>query len=231
MSAVSFAGGVALGLASGLHCIGMCGGISVLFGYSGGHGSALAASREQALLHGGRIASYVTLGALAGGLGSAALTRLDPGSAQIVLRWAAAFSLAWIGLVTAGVAPTPAFLGHTAPPGRWRTRLMRPLPMPARRIAGGLLWGLLPCGVVYGALLFAMFAGTALGGALVMLGFGLGTLPALVAAGFGFRQMQAALRARSAGKWLGGVMVVLALLSVVESPAALAAYCAHLASL
>ena len=227
-SAISLAGGAALGLASSLHCIGMCGGISLLFGHGGRGGCGVAAAGwEQALLHGGRIASYAALGALAGGLGNAALGGIDPAIGHGLLRWAAALSLGWIGLATAGLAPPPAFLGH-AMPGPWRMRLMLRLPISARRIAGGLAWGLLPCGMVYGALIFAMFAGTAFGGAMVMLGFGLGTLPALIAAGLGFARVQASLRTRGAQLWLGMLMVALALLSLVESPAALGAYCAHL---
>jgi sulfite exporter TauE/SafE len=48
-----------------------------------------------------------------------------------------------------------------------------------RDLAFGLLWGLLPCGLVYGALALSMASGTPLRGALVMLTFGLGTVPAL----------------------------------------------------
>lgn len=228
-SAISLAGGMALGLASSLHCIGMCGGISLLFGYSGAGCGVATASREQALLHGGRIASYALLGALAGGLGGAALGGVSPGGGHLLLRWAAALSLGWTGLVTAGLAPAPAFMGHAAAPGRWRTRLMMQLPPSARRIAGGLAWGLLPCGMVYGALIFALFAGTAAGGALVMLGFGMGTLPALIAVGLGFGRLQALLRTHGAEKWLGAVMILLALLSLLDSPARIGTYCAQLA--
>jgi len=215
-AAISLAGGAALGLASSLHCLGMCGGISLMLG-------GTAAGNQQALLHGGRILSYAGLGALAGGLGSAAMGGVDPGTGHALLRWSAALSLGWMGLVTAGLAPAPAFLGHAAP--RAIRALLR-LPLPARRIAGGLAWGLLPCGMVYGALLFAMFAGSALGGALVMLGFGLGTLPALVAAGLGFGRLQAMVRAR----WLGAAMVGIAALSLIDNPAALGAWCARLAN-
>jgi sulfite exporter TauE/SafE len=228
-SAISLAGGAALGLASSLHCIGMCGGIAVLFGYSPSGCGAAAAGREQALLHGGRIASYALLGAAAGSLGSAALGGIEAGSGQALLRWAAAVSLGWMGLVTAGIAPAPALLAHGAGTGRWRMRLMLHLPPPARRMAGGVLWGLLPCGMVYGALLYAMFAGTALGGALVMLGFGLGTLPALALAGLGFRSMQTALRTRGAAQLLGAAMIAIGFLSLLESPAALNAWCARIA--
>ena len=95
-SAISLAGGAALGLASSLHCIGMCGGISVLFGYSGSSGSRSSALREQAVLQGGRILSYTALGAVAGGAGTAALGGLDAATGHQLLRWAAAVSLGWI---------------------------------------------------------------------------------------------------------------------------------------
>jgi len=226
-SAINFAGGIALGLASSLHCVGMCGGISVLFGHSGSC-SVAAATRAQLLLQSGRVTSYVALGALAGGLGSTAIGSLDPGLGHQLLRWAAALSLGWIGLAMTGLIPSPAFLGH-AGPGRHVMRLMLRLPATARRVAGGLAWGLLPCGMVYGALLFAMFAGTALGGALVMLGFGLGTLPSLIAASLGLARVQAFLRVRGAKKWIGAAVTALAVVSLIHSPAALRSLCSHLA--
>jgi sulfite exporter TauE/SafE len=52
------------------------------------------------------------------------------------------------------------------------------------RYALGLIWGLVPCGLVYGVLPIALFAGSALAGCAVMLAFGVGTLPNLVAAGW-----------------------------------------------
>jgi len=53
----------------------------------------------------------------------------------------------------------------------------------ASRFGLGVLWGLTPCGLVYGVLPVAMLSGGAADGALVMLVFGLGTLPNLLAAG------------------------------------------------
>lgn len=229
MPATSLAGGFVLGLASSLHCIGMCGGVAMLLGYTHNGGTIASACQQQALLHGGRIASYAMLGAVAGGIGSTALSGMDVSSSRALLQWAAALSLGWMGLVTAGIAPAPAFLAHAAVPGHLRRRLAMHLPPSARRAASGLLWGLVPCGMVYGALLFAMFAGTALGGALVMLGFGLGTLPALALAGLGLQCVQTVLRRRSAAQWLGSFMVMIALLSVMERPGALGLWCARLA--
>lgn len=225
-SAISFAGGAALGFASSLHCIGMCGGISLLFGYTVPGAPTLAAHRAHALLHTGRIVSYAALGGLAGGIGSAAVGGLDAGTGHELLRWAGALSLGWIGLAMVGLIPSPVLLAHARLPGSAMRLLLR-MPVPIRRILGGLAWGLLPCGMVYGALLFAMFAGTASGGALVMLGFGLGTLPALLAASLGFAGMQSKLRARGAEKWLGAAVATLAVLSLVDSPAAFRSLCAH----
>ena len=47
----------------------------------------------------------------------------------------------------------------------------------------GLLWGWLPCGLVYSALVTALTSGSAWCGAALMLAFGAGTLPTLLLAG------------------------------------------------
>jgi hypothetical protein len=62
-------------------------------------------------------------------------------------------------------------------------RHLLPVQRPGQALALGLLWGWLPCGLVYSVLVSAVSAGGAWQGALVMLAFGLGTLPNLVAMG------------------------------------------------
>ena len=47
----------------------------------------------------------------------------------------------------------------------------------------GLVWGWLPCGLVYSVLIMAFSAASLSQGALVMLAFGLGTLPNLMLMG------------------------------------------------
>jgi sulfite exporter TauE/SafE len=59
-----------------------------------------------------------------------------------------------------------------------------------RMFAAGLLWGWLPCGMVYSVLATAMLSGSALAGASVMLAFGLGTLPMLAALGLAGQSMR-----------------------------------------
>ena len=219
--AVSLIGGVMLGLASSLHCIGMCGGISLLLGSPAiGRPSALFLA-DQLALQGGCVLSYAALGGLAGGIGGAALGGLDAASGHALLRWAAALSFGWVGLSLAGLMPSPAILGRLLPLRRigavtgWRVA------GPVRGIASGLVWGLLPCGMVYGALLFALFAGSAAGGAVVMLGFGLGTLPTLIGAGWGI----GALRSRIGERSFGLILVVIAAASMVEPEAGIGRLC------
>jgi uncharacterized protein len=103
-----------------------------------------------------------------------------------------------IGLLVAGgvllLAIGAALLGRAAalkrlePAGVWLWRRIAPhagrlLPPRSRKqaVAAGLLWGWIPCGMVYAALPLALVAGGPLAGALVMLAFGLGTLPNLLA--------------------------------------------------
>jgi sulfite exporter TauE/SafE len=220
---LSFAGGLLLGFASSLHCVGMCGGIALLLGRP-----AAASPRpliEPLALHAGRITAYMALGGLAGTVGSAALGGLDGVLAHQLLRWAAAMTLAWVGLSTMGLMPSPALIGHAVQARLPRPALALRLPGELRGYAAGLGWGLMPCGMVYGALLYAMFAGSLPGGMLVMAGFGLGTLPALLAVSSGSAALSALAR-RPAVRWIAGVVILLlAGLSLLPGEASLLAYC------
>jgi sulfite exporter TauE/SafE len=180
-----------LGLLGSLgHCVGMCGPITLLLG----RGRALAGP-QLALAHLGRITTYALLGAGVGLLGLAArgphgghahgvvapagLTLAQGGLALLVAAAALYQALALLGR-----APSPELLlaGLTR---RWGRAMRRSGGEgPLRHYAAGLLWGLLPCGLVLTALLTALVAGSPGGGALAMLAFGAGTWPALLGAGW-----------------------------------------------
>ncbi len=235
---ITFGGGVLLGFASSLHCIGMCGGIALLLGLpparSGqgerGRAGALALTLAGHLpLHLGRALAYMALGGLAGGIGAAAIGAVAMEQAHLFMRWAAAMALAWVGFSILGLMPSPATVGHALLPrlgGAHHPSLS--LPTPLTRLVAGLGWGLMPCGMVYGALLFAAFAGSAPGGMAVMGGFALGTMPALMLVHGGHAALGRFAR-RAQARWItGGAILALALLSLLAPEAGLRALCRSL---
>jgi sulfite exporter TauE/SafE len=167
-----------LGIASGVHCVGMCGGFVAAF--AGRPVIPIQPVKSTARLlafNGGRITSYAIAGAVAGTFGAL----LGERTALYVLAYV---MLIAIGLHLAGATSLSLVERLGAP--LWR----RLQPLAARAMSGrgayvaGLLWGWIPCGLVYGALTAAAFAGSAAGGALAMAAYGLGTLPWLIAGGF-----------------------------------------------
>ena len=171
-----------VGLLGGTHCVGMCGGIV-------GALSMGAPARWSMLLayNAGRILSYSAAGAIAGALGAASLGLEGQMPIRLILYFLANLMLVALGLYLLGVTRALAF---TERAGQSLWRLVQPLTrrfLPARSMAQafplGLLWGWLPCGLVYSALATSLTAGSAGSGALAMLAFGLGTLPNLLLAG------------------------------------------------
>jgi hypothetical protein len=183
LTSLTLGGGLLLGLASSLHCAGMCGPIaaSLMFGF-GRRARGLAAAQA------GRVLVYVAAGALAGSAGGLVVGATPHPAAFMLMRVAASLSLAWIGFSLLGLAPSLAGLDRlTAPVARAAAGFRAP----GGALAAGMVWGLLPCGMVYGALFYAGLSGGTLNGALVMAGFGLGTLPAVTAAALGLGRFRA----------------------------------------
>jgi uncharacterized protein len=185
------------GLASGLHCAGMCGGISAGF-------SLLKKERllkSQLAFNAGRITSYAAAGAAAGALGSAGAYMAAVLPAQIFLYFASSAFVLLAGTHLWGAMPLSTLERIGLP--LWRR--LQPLAVALLRrgsFAAGLAWGWIPCGLVYGALLAAVFAGGPAQGALAMAAFGAGTLPWLLAAGVFAARFRAALKLRRAGALL-----------------------------
>jgi sulfite exporter TauE/SafE len=180
------------GLASGVHCVAMCGGIVTAFDAGprpvipirpvGAGGAA-----RRLAFNAGRISTYAAAGAAVSLLGAAAYAAgVLPG--QQALGIACAVMLLLVGLHLLGLGRVLEPLERLGAP-LWRR--LAPLAarlLPARSMtqayAAGLVWGFLPCAMVYAALAAAAFAGGPVRGALAMLAFGLGTLPFLLAAGW-----------------------------------------------
>lgn len=178
-----------LGLFGSVHCLGMCGGIAGALGQALPEHAPGADWLRGILYSSGRITSYTLAGAGAGLAGEAFAMGTGLG---IVLRVCAGVLILAFGLHVAGWWNGLAALERIGLVA-WRrlAPLARQIGRPDRIpkiFAVGMLWGWLPCGLVYSALMAASTTGTMALGAAFMACFGLGTLPALLAAsGFGAR--------------------------------------------
>ena len=171
-----------IGLLGGTHCVVMCGGIVGALSMGGPARASLHLAYNA-----GRVASYAAAGAIAGALGEASLALSGQLPLRGVLYLLANLMLIALGLYLMGVTRALAFSERF---GQKLWRHLQPLSrrfLPARSIAQafplGLLWGWLPCGLVYSALATSLTTGSAMHGAALMLAFGAGTLPNLLLAG------------------------------------------------
>ena len=208
----------AAGLLGGVHCAGMCGGIAASLSASS-RGPALS---RQLGFNAGRIASYAVAGAAAGGMGGLAQAAGPIASVQLGLFVAANALMILLGLYVAG-------WGHAvlrierAGQVVWRrveplARGIFPIDSAAKSIGAGLLWGWVPCGLVYSMLVLALASGGAWQGASVMAAFGLGTLPTLLAAGFAARKLDLLRRAPWIRQAAGGAIVAMGVVGFVRAP-------------
>lgn len=168
---------IGLGLAGAGHCIGMCGGIAVAL-----RPTPNASSLMPLAYHLGRIVGYALLGGLIGSAAGA----IELASWTIALRYLAGGLLIAMGLSVLNIWRGISWI-ERAGGVLWRKLqpLTKPL-LPPKHLPQGLLlgmfWGFMPCGLIYSALAWSASAGqSAIDSALLMLLFGLGTVPAMLA--------------------------------------------------
>ncbi|KOO13356.1 cytochrome biogenesis protein [Vibrio xuii] len=178
-------GAFLIGLIGAGHCMGMCGGIASMLTI----GQSQPSKTIPLFYNSGRLLSYAFIGAIVGGAVASisevsslnnALTWLRLAAAVFMVLLACYIGRWWQGLLAVEK------LGQTL----WRFispagKSLLPLKSPIHAIPFGFIWGWLPCGLVYSTLTWSAVSGSALNGALIMVAFGLGTLPAMLLMGFG----------------------------------------------
>jgi hypothetical protein len=182
------------GLLGGAHCVAMCGGFVAALAAARSPAGAVPLRQSGALVlhqlpyHAGRIASYALVGAAFGAVGGLALAAPSILSLQRGLYVVANVFLLVLAVAIATGAGGNGRLQQAG--GALFSRLV-PLVRTLRshdalpaRVGLGLIWGLVPCGLTYSVLPLALFAGSGIEGAAVMLAFGVGTLPSLLVAGW-----------------------------------------------
>jgi sulfite exporter TauE/SafE len=202
-----------LGLFATGHCIGMCGPIVLAVPARAGKIAA------HLLYHTGRVMTYVIIGAILGGIGSgfADLTGAADGlylarvaRLQMLFSILAAVFMLIFGLSRLGLIREPAWMSEASPAKIPGFRNVQKEIMAGKRIAAyflyGLVLGFLPCGLSYAAFAMALPSGGSLKGALLVLVFGLGTVPGLLLVGTGASALFR--RYRRVSELLSGLLMI-----------------------
>ena len=190
-----------VGLLGGVHCVGMCGGIvgalCLGLGTNSPNDPSINLNAQQSfkyslpfllLYNAGRISSYTFAGILMGGvswLGSHLFTLY---SIQQTLEVIAATFMLALGLYIAGWWKGLANIERLGGKVIWKRlepigRRFMPVTTYRQAFSLGLVWGWLPCGLVYSVVIWTISTQSPVEGGLLMLSFGLGTLPNLLLMG------------------------------------------------
>jgi len=218
---MTFLSALLLGLLASAHCAGMCGGLQSVL-----QQSFVIRSRSQAAVHLmalnlGRLSIYVMLGVLFGALGSKLLGIINIPELTRTARLMAAFVLIALGVQLIFSSTKPFQVIENIGAKLWGVvRRLHPkggADSVGRSYRLGLIWGFLPCGLVYGVLLTTLFANNALQGAFTLLGFGLGTLPAMILTGSLYQHFRSLVRARYV-QLFGGIIFIQGGLLIMLAP-------------
>lgn len=212
-----FLAAFSMGLFGSPHCLGMCGGIVTAFGLSMQH---VSDSKKNGLIltyHLGRLISYALLGLIASLVGVAIFQSIMSNSAPRIVLGAV---LVLIGLAMLGL---PLFnelekfgmrFWQSLAPLR---KKVFPIDSFGKALFAGLLWGFLPCGLVYGALMMAIAGNNIATGAALMFVFGLGTMPMLIATQKTVGMLQSSIK-NFRLRQINGVIMMLSGLAVIFIP-------------
>ncbi len=178
-----FAAAIA-GLAGSIHCIGMCGGLVSVLSKSLKNSSRRTLSFWCAY-NGGRILSYSIAGLTVGGAGELVYALFPMQRAHVLGAMIAGAFMIALGVHIAQWWKAMSVFERAG--GKLWQKLTPIFAkyLPARFLrhafVGGVIWGWLPCGLVYSVLALAAVSGNAIYGAAIMMAFGIGTLPMLFA--------------------------------------------------
>lgn len=215
MHEFSYITAFAVGLMGGVHCIGMCGGIvgALSFGVNTQTSTArLSLLKILMAYNSGRLFSYTLMGGLMGSIGWLVTNWLQIHQLQLFLQLIAGVFMLLLGLYLAGWWTVLARLERL---GQYFWKFIEPmgkkfLPVTSlpQALMLGMFWGWLPCGLVYSVLIWSVSAASFQQGALLMLSFGLGTLPNLLAMGVFANQLNRWVR-KTRVRQLAGSIVML----------------------
>lgn len=214
-----------VGLLGGTHCAGMCGGIvsAITLGLPNEvRGDSHRLTSYLLLYNFGRISSYIIAGLLIASLSLGLSSFADGMVVRQVFTILAAIMMILLGFYLSGWWPKA--INKIEKLGFFIWRFIKPLAQkfipiqsPFQALMAGALWGWLPCGLVYTALIWAMSAETIFQGGLVMACFGIGTLPVLLGIGFFSSSMIQYLQKQWLRSSIGVLMIGFGLYQIIVS--------------
>jgi sulfite exporter TauE/SafE len=205
------------GLLGSAHCFGMCGGISGLFAVNASVASLKTQMSKAIAYNAGRILTYVFLGMAVAVLGKAMVGSIPRLAAPVRFASGALIILVGLQLAFGWRILSPV---ENAGTRLWRrvapaAKALVPVETHPQALGLGLVWGCLPCGLVYSVLLLAATSAEPASGGLIMLAFGLGTMPAMVATGVSASKLAQFM----SGKRLGaGLLIILIGIATIAMP-------------
>ncbi|MCH7228929.1 sulfite exporter TauE/SafE family protein [Haloferula sp. A504] len=206
MDTTTIFGALAVGLATSLHCAGMCGPIAC------GVGTLAKSESERltaaSLYHASRLASYAVIGAICGAVGKEPLHFFFD-SPAVLLPWALVVALLLLATGIDKKIPRPKILNRLTARARLKATKFSAA---GGASAMGLLTPFLPCGPLYAVFIALMASGSAARGAEAALAFGLGTVPLLWLAQHQFHRLRLKLTPIRLARLQRGLALVTALL-------------------
>ena len=197
------------GLLGSAHCFGMCGGISGLFAINVNVASMKHQFPNAMAYNAGRIVSYAVLGAAVALIGKTLVSGIPDITAPV--RFASGLLIILVGLqlafgwrILAPLESAGAKIWNRIAPA---AKGLVPVESVTQAVGLGLIWGWLPCGLVYSVLLLAATTTEPASGGMVMIAFGLGTTPAMLATGLSASKLAQFM----SGKRLGAGLLIIAL--------------------
>jgi len=219
---LNLAGAFIVGLLGGVHCLGMCGGVvgALTLGQPQQNAATTGFWKLQLGYNLGRILSYMLAGVIAGGLG-VLLAQTGPlHYTQQILSIVAGLFMILMGLYLGGwwmglarVEKAGGLVWKRIEP---LGRKLLPVRSSGQAFLLGMVWGWLPCGLVYSVLIWALSAGSMAEGALLMVAFGLGTLPNLLLMGAAAGWLGSLLRKPLVRKIAGALVILFGILMLVQ---------------
>ena len=205
------------GLLGSAHCFGMCGGISGLFAVNASVQSLKQQFPRAVAYNAGRVATYAILGLVVAMLGKGAVGSIPELAAPV--RLASGLLIILVGLqvafnwrILSVVENAGARLWRRVAPA---AKGLVPVESTLQALGLGLIWGLLPCGLVYSVLLLAATTAEPSSGGLVMIAFGLGTMPAMIATGVSASKLAQFMSRRRVG---AGLLIIALGLATIAMP-------------